>query len=62
MMVGRALSVVLVACACSLPFGATAAAQLPKPPSKSIILGKSIGGVRPGITLAVAQSRWGPAA
>lgn len=39
---------------------AVAGARLPTPASKRIVLGASIGGVRPGMTLAAAERAWGP--
>ena len=51
------LVVVLVS---SFALPAVAGAKLPTFASKRIVLGKSIGGVRPGMTLAAAQQAWGP--
>lgn len=53
-----ACAVVVAVVSGSLP--AAAGARLPKPASNRIVLGKSIGGVRPGMSLAVAQKAWGP--
>jgi hypothetical protein len=50
--------VVVVVSSCALP--AVAGAKLPTFASKRIVLGKSIGGVRPGMSLAAAQQAWGP--
>ena len=50
----------VVALVSSFALPAVAGAKLPTFASKKIVLGKSIGGVRPGMTLAAAQSAWGP--
>lgn len=55
--IGLGVVVVLVS---SFALPAVAGAKLPTFASKRIVLGKSIGGVRPGMTLAVAQKAWGP--
>lgn len=50
----------VVALVSSFALPAVAGAKLPTFASKRIVLGKSIGGVRPGMTLAAAQKAWGP--
>jgi len=51
---------IVIALASSSALPAVAAARLPTFASKRIVLGKSIGGARPGMTLAAAQKAWGP--
>lgn len=58
---GRRIGLVMVvALVSSFALPAVSGAKLPTFASKRIVLGKSIGGVRPGMTLAAAQKAWGP--
>jgi hypothetical protein len=60
MMGRRAAWAVVAAVVGSLSPAAAAHAKLPSPATKRIVPGKSIGGVRLGMSLAAAQATWGP--
>ena len=54
----RTAILLLAVTACALA-PAAASARLPTPPSKAIVPGKSIGGVRIGMTVRSALAHWG---
>lgn len=59
-MTHRPAAVAAIAAAMLIATAAPAAATLPKPKTTKIVNGKSMGGVRIGMTLAQAQAAWGP--
>ncbi len=59
-MTHRPAAVAAIAAAALIASAAPAAATLPKPKTTKIVNGKSMGGVRIGMTLAQAQAAWGP--
>ena len=58
MIVRRLTVLATLALAAALP--AAAQAKLPAPKTKTIVFGKSIGGVKLGMTLDAAKAAWGP--
>ena len=56
----RVAGPILIAFLSFIALPAAALAQLPKPTSKLIVPGASIGGVRQGMSLAAVRKAWGP--